>query len=52
VTLPQHWTFGGKRYNLAAGGYLWFVSPATGTRSTARYGPLAAHGSVPAPAAD
>jgi hypothetical protein len=46
VTLPQHWTFGGKRFALMAGGYEWFVYPATGTRATARYGSLAARGSI------
>jgi hypothetical protein len=44
VTLPKHWTFGGKRFALAAGGYRWFVYPATGTRADARYGSLSAHG--------
>jgi hypothetical protein len=46
VTLPQHWTLGGKRFDLAAGGYQWFVYPATGTRAAASYGSLSAHGSL------
>ena len=46
VALPEHWSFHGKRFTLADGPYLWFVYPASGTRSSARYGPLAAHGTV------
>ena len=46
VILPKHWTFGGKRFELAAGGYQWFVYPATGTRGTASYGALSAHGNL------
>jgi hypothetical protein len=48
VTLPEHWRFHGKRFNLADGPYLWFVYPATGTRASARYRPLAAHGTIAA----
>lgn len=46
VTLPEHWSFGGKRFSLAEGGYLWFVYPASGTRASGRYGTLAGHGTV------
>jgi hypothetical protein len=46
VTLPEHWTFGGKRFDLAAGRYRWFVYPAIGTRGAASYGSLSADGAL------
>lgn len=36
--LPPRWVYGGRRYRLTPGQYLWVVRPALGPRSRVRYG--------------
>jgi hypothetical protein len=40
LQVPSSWTYGGARYRLSPGTYLWFVYPGLGSRLHPRYGPL------------
>jgi hypothetical protein len=40
LRVPASWTYGGRRYRLTPGTYLWFVYPGIGSRLHPRYGPL------------
>jgi hypothetical protein len=40
LQVPASWTYGGRRYRLSQGTYLWFVYPGIGSRLHPRYGPL------------
>jgi hypothetical protein len=44
LRLKRSWSFGGRRYRLKPGRYLWYVWPGFGTRAAARYGPLIGKG--------
>jgi hypothetical protein len=38
VELPSRWTYGGRRFVLSPGRYVWSVRPGFGPRTNARYG--------------
>jgi hypothetical protein len=38
--LTRRWSYGGRRYSLRRGAYVWFVWPGFGPRTRSRYGPL------------
>jgi hypothetical protein len=38
LLLPDRWSFGGHRYSLSPGRYLWSVRPAFGGSSRPRFG--------------
>jgi hypothetical protein len=40
LRVPASWMYGGRRYRLTPGTYLWFVYPGIGSRLHPRYGPL------------
>jgi hypothetical protein len=44
LRLKRSWSFGGRRYRLKPGRYLWYVWPGFGTRAAARYGQLIGKG--------
>jgi hypothetical protein len=43
--LTGSWRYGGRRYSLRPGVYVWYVWPGFGPRTKSRYGPLLGYAS-------